>query len=252
MSNLAIITARGGSKRIPKKNIKEFCGKPIIAYTIEAALASGLFEEVMVSTDSEEIAGVAAEYGAVVPFYRSAECAGDFATMYDVLTEVVGEYENRGRHFNNYCCLYPTAPFITAERLKDAYDRFVESNAALLDPVVRFSFPPQRGMRIVEGALEFVAPENAWKRSQDLETMYHECGQFYFFSNDFYDVNGNSIKVRPNEINPPKMDLYSEDGVKKRIIAYVMPEIEVQDIDNQDDWDIAEVKYRILRQGGAK
>ena len=246
MKNLAIITARGGSKRIPKKNIKEFCGKPIIAYSIEAALESALFEEVMVSTESEEIAEIAKQYGASVPFFRSAEAADDHATMYDVLTEVVGVYEKNGRHFNNYCCLYPTAPFITANRLQDAFKCFTDNNAALLDPVVRFSFPPQRGMIIVDGELRFKFPENALKRSQDLEPMYHECGQFYFFSNDYYDENGNVLHVTPKEINPPSIKLYDKNGARKRIIPYIMPEIEVQDIDNPDDWEIAETKYRII------
>ena len=200
MKNLAIITARGGSKRIPKKNIKDFCGKPIIAYSIEAALGSGLFDEVMVSTDSEDIAKIATEYGAAVPFFRSAETSGDFATMYDVLTEVVEEYEKIGKHFENYCCIYPTAPFITAERLRDAFGIFTSGNASMLQPVVRFSFPPQRGMKIKDGALEFVSPENAWVRSQDLEPMYHDCGQFYFFSNVFYDSEGNRIPVKCNQI----------------------------------------------------
>ena len=120
MSSLAIITARGGSKRIPHKNIKEFCGKPIICYTIEAALASGVFDEVMVSTDDEEIARIAREAGAEVPFFRSAETANDQATTADVLTEVVQEYEKRGKHFETACCLYPTAPFLTPERLREA------------------------------------------------------------------------------------------------------------------------------------
>ena len=120
MGNLAIITARGGSKRIPKKNIKEFCGKPIIAYTIEAALKSGMFEEVMVSTDSEDIAEIAKQYGAKVPFMRSEEAANDFAPTAKVVEEVVLSYEKEGRSFEKLCCIYPTAPFLTAERLKEA------------------------------------------------------------------------------------------------------------------------------------
>ena len=120
MSRLAIITARGGSKRIPKKNIREFCGKPILAYSIEAALESGLFDHVMVSTDSEEIAEIARKYGAEVPFFRSETTSGDFATTNDVLAEVLEEYEKRGMHFDVACCIYPTAPFVTAEKLKTA------------------------------------------------------------------------------------------------------------------------------------
>ncbi|MBQ7715355.1 MAG: pseudaminic acid cytidylyltransferase [Clostridia bacterium] len=249
MKNLAIITARGGSKRIPKKNIKDFCGKPIIAYTIEAALGSKLFDEVMVSTDSEEIAAVALKFGAKVPFYRSEFAASDSATTNDVLAEVLDMYEERGQVFDNYCCLYPTAPFLTSDRLVHAYDFFLESNASLLNPVVRFSFPPQRGFIIVDGELKYMFPENALTRSQDLEPMYHDCGQFYIYSNKMYDVNGDPVKASPHDINPPKKLFYDKCGNRKKIIAYVMPELEVQDIDNPDDWEIAETKYKIIHNG---
>ena len=117
-SSIAIITARGGSKRIPRKNIKEFCGKPIITYSIEAALHSGLFTEVMVSTDDEEIARIAEQAGAKVPFMRSGENAGDYASTDDVLLEVLDRYRKQGREFETFCCLYPTAPFVTAEKLQ--------------------------------------------------------------------------------------------------------------------------------------
>ena len=128
MSSICIITARGGSKRIPKKNIKEFCGKPIIAYSIEAALESKLFDEVMVSTDSEEIAAVARHYGAKVPFMRSEKTSDDFATTADVLQEVISEYESRGQKFDTMCCIYPTAPFVTGDKLRRAYDKFIACN----------------------------------------------------------------------------------------------------------------------------
>ncbi len=246
MKNLAIITARGGSKRIPKKNIKEFCGKPIIAYTIEAALGSGIFEEVMVSTDSEEIGEIALRYGAKVPFYRSEFAAGDFAITNDVLAEVLSMYKERGRVFDNYCCLYPTAPFLTSERLVHAFDYFLENNAAHLNPVVKFSFPPQRGLIIVDGEYEYRYPEHAQTRSQDLEPMYHDCGQFYFYSNDLYDIDGNPVEATPYDINPPRRAYYDKNGNKKRTLAYIMPEIEVQDIDTPDDWEIAEIKYKII------
>ena len=148
MKCLAIITARGGSKRIPKKNIKDFCGKPIIAYSIEAALNSKIFDEVIVSTDSEEIANAARIYGATVPFMRSAKNADDYATTYDVLLEVVNKYKEFGKVFGYICCIYPTAPFVTAEKLKAAFNKFIESDADTLIPVVKFSFPPQRGFVI--------------------------------------------------------------------------------------------------------
>ncbi len=221
MRTLAIITARGGSKRIPRKNIKEFCGKPILAYSIDAALKSGLFDEVMVSTDDKEIAEAAKKYGAEVPFFRSEKTSNDFATTGDVLKEVLEMYRDMGKEFDHYACIYPTAPFVTAERLKDCYQAFLKADTHSLMPVVKFSFPPQRGLKIVDGSLEYVWPENALKRSQDLEPMYHDCGQFYF---------------------------YSTDPEKKGITPYILPEIEVQDIDNIEDWEIAEVKYKMLHK----
>ena len=139
---IAIITARGGSKRIPHKNIKEFCGQPIICYSIKAALSSGIFDEVMVSTDDEEIAAIARSAGASVPFMRSSENANDFATMDDVLREVLGQYRDIGREFETFCCIYPTAPFVTAKKLQDA--KALLDTADSVMPVVAFSFPPQR------------------------------------------------------------------------------------------------------------
>ncbi len=231
MATLAIITARGGSKRIPKKNIKEFCGKPMLAYTIEAALESDIFDEVMVSTDSDEIAEVARQYGAAVPFMRSEATSNDFATTADVLLEVLDRYAREGKTFEQFACLYPTAPFLTGERLKDAWEVFLASGAATLIPVVKFSFPPQRGLVIREGRAVFNTPEFAMCRSQDLEPIYHDCGQFYF--------------------------LKTADFSEKKVVAgndtapYIMPEELVQDIDDQSDWNIAEMKYKIM-QANAK
>lgn len=222
MSAIAIITARGGSKRIPKKNIKEFCGKPIIAYSIEAALKAEIFDTVMVSTDDEEIAKIAKEYGAEVPFMRSAETSNDFATTADVLNEVLREYEKRGRHFDVICCIYPTAPFVTAVKLRKAYGILTSHDADAVSPVVPFSFPPQRALVVRNGSLEFQYPEYRLSRSQDLETIYHDCGQFYF-----YDVDVYTGKKEGSGINLP----------------LVMPEEEVQDIDNYSDWKLAELKY---------
>lgn len=225
---LAIITARGGSKRIPKKNIKDFLGRPIIAYSIEAALASGVFEEVMVSTDSEEIAEIAKKYGAAVPFLRSERTAGDTATTADVLLEVLEEYRNRGKEFEIFSCIYPTAPFIRAERLKEAFRMIRESTADELLPVVSFSYPPQRGYIMKDGFLEMKWKENFSVRSQDLEKLYHDCGQFYFFRTAAYQQRKGLIT----------------DG----ILPFVMDEMEVQDIDNETDWKLAELKYQLLHQ----
>lgn len=228
MSAIAIITARGGSKRIPGKNKKEFLGKPIMCYSIEAALASGLFEEVMVSTDDEEIAQIARDAGASVPFMRSEATANDYATTDDVLLEVLAEYEKRGRTFEYMACLYPTAPFVTGEKLRAALQLLIKEEAAGVMPVVQFSFPPQRGMAVRDGRLEYCYPENAMKRSQDLEAVYHDCGQFYFYQTEKYRAC--------------KGDL--EEGY----VPIVVPETEVQDIDNLSDWKIAEMKYQMMKE----
>ena len=228
MSSIAIITARGGSKRIPKKNIKDFCGKPVIAYSIEAALKSGLFDEVMVSTDSEEIAEIARRYGANVPFMRSEKTSNDWATTADVLKEVIENYSLQKLNFDMFCCLYPTAPFITAEKLKAAKALLDREKADSLMPVVRFSFPPQRGMIIKKGCLEYRYPEFKNARSQDLEPLYHDCGQFYFCRVDAF-LKYNAL-VTPNTV------------------PMEMAEEEVQDIDNLSDWELAELKYKLLAQ----
>ncbi len=224
MGSIAIITARGGSKRIPRKNIKEFCGKPIIAYSIEAARESGLFDTVMVSTDDAEIAEIAKEYGAEVPFFRSADTAGDFATTNDVLLEVLSEYEKRGERFGLACCIYPTAPFVTAEKLKKAAGELLASDADTLIPVVAFSYPPQRAMLSRQGRLVFEYPQYLDSRSQDLEPHYHDAGQFYFFRTEAFWKNKRLMVGN--------------------ILPFVIPEMEVQDIDSETDWEIAEIKYQ--------
>lgn len=228
MNAISIITARGGSKRIPGKNKKLFLGKPIICYSIEAALASGLFEEVMVSTDDEEIAEIAKKAGASVPFMRSEAAANDYATTDDVLMEVLEEYEKRGQAFEYMACIYPTAPFVTADKLQDAFRLLIENNASGVMPVVNFSFPPQRGMAVRNGRLKYCFPENAMKRSQDLETMYHDCGQFYCYQVERYRACRGDL----------------EDGY----VPIIMPETEVQDIDNLSDWELAEIKYKMMKQ----
>lgn len=230
MKSIAIITARGGSKRIPKKNIKDFCGKPIIAYSIEAALAAKSFDTVMVSTDSEEIAAIARMYGAEVPFLRSESTSNDYATTADVLNEVICKYKSMGMEYDLLCCIYPTAPFITAEKLNMAIDTMKKEHADSVMPVVAFGFPPQRGNVIRDGKLAYQYPEFAAKRSQDLETVYHDCGQFYVCKVDEFMRSGKLIS--------------------ENTVPLIMPEEEVQDIDNLTDWVLAEVKYKtfILRR----
>lgn len=225
MRKLAVITARGGSKRIPRKNIKEFCGKPILAYSVEAALAAG-FDTVMVSTDDEEIAEVARKYGAEVPFFRSPETSNDFAVTAQVLAEVFSEYEKRGEKYDLGCCIYPTAPFLSSARLKEAMDLLEQSGADSVLPVVRFSFPPQRGVVVENGCLRYVYPEHRNTRSQDLQPQYHDAGQFYC-------LNLESFK-KQNTL------------VMEKTMPVILPEMEVQDIDTLEDWEMAEVKYRLL------
>ena len=228
--NVAIITARGGSKRIPRKNIKSFCGKPILAYSIEAALQSQLFDEVMVSTDDLEIAEIAQRYGAHVPFLRSAAAANDFATTADVLLEVIQQYREQGREFSEICCIYPTAPFVTANKLKDAFQIYQESDADALVPVVAFSFPPLRGVINRDNRIQMKWPEYTFTRSQDLEPLYHDSGQFYI--------------IRTEALQTEKT-LFCRSTV-----PMILSELEVQDIDNEVDWELAELKYELLKRRG--
>ncbi len=223
---LAVITARGGSKRIPHKNIKEFCGKPMIEYSIQAALGSNVFDEVMVSTDDDEIAQIARKAGAQVPFLRSEGTSGDMAMTHEVLIEVLREYEHQRRKFDIVCCIYPTAPFLTSGRLKEAVEKLQETGADGVVPVVRYSFPPQRCFVIEDGRVKYKWPKNRLKRSQDLEPYYHDCGQFYF------------MRVQPF--------LTQENMILENTIPFLMDELEVQDIDTLEDWKIAELKYRLL------
>ena len=225
-SSIAIITARGNSKRIPRKNIKEFCGKPIMNYSIEAALHSGLFTEVMVSTDDEEIAEIAKRAGAQVPFMRSSATASDYASTDDVILEVLNRYKELGREFETFCCLYPTAPFVTAQKLQKAAKLLEGADAVM--PVVAFSYPPQRCVVLNEdGELRMKWPEYAQTRSQDLETYYHDCGQFYFCRTKPVLENGTT-------------DL-------PHMAPMIMSELEVQDIDNPEDWALAEMKYKMMQ-----
>ncbi len=232
MKKLAMITARGGSKRIPRKNIKDFCGKPILAYSIQAALESGVFDTVMVSTDDEEIAEIARKYGAEVPFYRSEKTANDFATTADVILEVLGEYEKRGDFYDMVCCIYPTAPFLTGNKLREAVEKLENSDADTLIPVVAFSYPIQRALVIREEKLIFERPEYMNSRSQDLEPHYHDVGQFYVLKSEAFQKN--------------------QKLMVGNILPFEISEMEVQDIDNQTDWEIAEMKYGILREKAEK
>jgi N-acylneuraminate cytidylyltransferase len=224
MSILAIIPARGGSKRIPRKNIKEFCGKPIVEYSILAALKAGIFEEVMVSTDDEMIAEISKKAGASVPFYRGTEASSDFATTADVLLEVLDRYQELGKSFDEVCCIYPTAPFVTAQKLRTGYELLQQGDSVM--PVVKYSYPIQRSIHIKDDLVYMNWPEHVNTRSQDLEDMYHDCGQFYFLKVD---------ALRKTKA------LFTE-----KTVPYVMSDLEVQDIDHLEDWKIAEMKYQLM------
>ncbi len=224
MHNLCIIPARGGSKRIPRKNIKDFLGKPIIAYSIEAALESGLFEEVMVSTEDAEIAAIAKQYGAAVPFMRSADTANDFAGTDDVLKEVLHEYKKQGKEFDVVCCIYATAPFVTIENLKKAYEQIGDTYDAAFS-MVRYSYPVQRALCVRNGFVGMREPQYADARSQDLEPIYHDAGQFYF--------------ARVEDID--RFRLWTEHAY-----GLELSELMVQDLDTEKDWQLAELKYQLL------
>ena len=220
---LAVIPARGGSKRIPGKNVKPFLGHPIMKYSIDAARAAGLFDEVMVSSDDPQILDLARGLGASVPFTRSPEASGDLATTAAVILEVLDGYRQRGQEFDAVCCIYPTAPLVRARRLIAAWALLNDSGADGALTVTRFSFPIWRALRIDDGRLRFQWPENAVRRSQDLPTAYHDCGQFYF-------LRVPSFREHQSLMMP-------------HTVPVMVPESETQDIDTEEDWKLAEIKY---------
>ncbi len=228
---VCIITARGGSKRIPRKNIKDFCGRPILSYAIGTALDSGLFNEVMVSTDDLEIAEVAKKYGASVPFMRSAKASDDLTPTAPVLIEVIEEYKKLGKNFKYLCCIYPTSPLLRKERLAEAFDILVKGDLDCVFPMLRFGFPIQRAFRLHSDKLvSMFQPEHMFTRSQDLEPAYQDAGQFYF-------MNVANLLVK-------------KSLVTDRTAGLLLDEMEAQDIDNIEDWRVAEFKYTFRQQNG--
>ncbi len=226
MSSLAIIPARGGSKRIPRKNIKEFLGKPIINYSIENALKSGLFDEVMVSTDDFEVANISLERGANVPFMRSLDNSNDFATTFDVILEVMNKYNELGITFDNVCCIYPCAPLLTTDIIKEGYSTLVYNEFDSVFPVVQYSTPINRafrmdGLRVLMNNSKYIN-----SRSQDLEKFYYDAGQFYWL---------NWAKICLGK------KIFTDNSG-----AIILNEIQVQDIDYLSDWQIAELKYKLI------
>lgn len=228
---LAIIPARGGSKRIPHKNILDFKGKPMIAYSILGIKEAEIADEIMVSTDDSEIAKVAEAYGAHIPFMRSKETSNDTSGIADVLLEVLEEYKKKDEYFQYVVCVLATAPLLQSRKLREAYSMLIDSACAdSICSVVSFSYPPQRGLIIQNKELRMMFPENYSARSQDLEIMYHDCGQFFIFKTEALERD--------------KM-LYTRHS-----IPYMLSELETQDIDNFVDLEIARLKYEIIFNGG--
>jgi N-acylneuraminate cytidylyltransferase len=224
--NIAVIPARGGSKRIPKKNIKDFLGKPIIFYPIKAAIESRLFDKVIVSTDDNEIKKIAEDFGAVVPFIRPDELSDDVTGTVAVTRHAVQWCIDNGYVLEYVCCIYPTSPLIQLDYLKKGYELLRGSNKLFAFSVTSFSYPIQRALRIENNNIEMYYPENYFSRSQDLEESYHDAGQFYWgTANAFLD----------------QKNLFSDTS-----IPIILPRYIVQDIDTLEDWDRAELMYKVL------
>ncbi|MEO0908392.1 MAG: pseudaminic acid cytidylyltransferase [Pseudomonadota bacterium] len=231
--NLAIIPARGGSKRIARKNIRSFAGRPIVAWSIAVALESGLFDEVMVSTEDQEIAEVAREAGANVPFMRSNDCADDHTPIADVLREVTNQYAEDGQQFSKLCCLFATAPMMQASDLSDGLALLEGGDFEVVLPVARFAYPIQRSLvRLPDGRTTLLNPEHANTRSQDLPEAYHDAGQWAW--------------VRPDYLTTGRPLLGSETG------SLVIDPNRVVDIDTEEDWQSAEWKFERLYEQKSK
>ena len=227
MKKLAIIPARGGSKRIPRKNIKLFLGKPIIAYSIKAAVESNLFDEVMVSTDDNEIAEIAKQYGAKVPFFRSKINSSDVATTIDVITEVIEKYKEKSLIFQYTCCIYPCAPFVTKQTLLKSFEILQNNDFDCVFPVAKYGHPIQRALQLNKDCkIQMIQPENMQVRTQDLKPSYHDLGQFYF--------------VKTEGVINNKQLWNDNTGFIE------LKEIESHDIDTIEDWEMAEFKYKYL------
>ena len=227
MNVVAIIPARGGSKRIPRKNIKLFDGHPIISYSIRIALESGLFSDVMVSTDDEEIAEIAKHYGAKVPFRRSAKNSDDTATTADVLIEVLETYQANDQYFEFACCIYPTAPLVTVSSLKEGFTRMTNESFDVVIPILRYGYPIQRALKRIDARISMAFPENKDTPSQELQPMFHDSGQFYWLNVQRF---------------LQKKQLWTDNVGSIEVSA-----LDAQDIDTMEDWRLAEIKY-MMRQ----
>ena len=225
---LAVIPARGGSKRIPKKNIRPFCGKPIIAYSIETSLQSGLFDHLIVSTDDAETVKIAKSLGAEVPFVRSAELSDDVTGTNEIVRDAILWFERQGEPVTIACCIYATAPFLDTKALRLGLETLERTGKSFAFSVTTFEFPIQRALLInAKNEIEAVSPEYSATRSQDLPERYHDAGQFYW---------GRASAFVDREV------LYSTASA-----PVVIPRHLVQDIDTEADFRRAELMYRALR-----
>ena len=228
MKRVAIIPARGGSKRIPRKNIKPFFGQPMISYSIRAAQKSGLFDSIVVSTDDEEIADVARSFGADIPFMRPADLANDHAGTGAVVMHALEWFSKTGIDYDAACCIYATAPLLDPERLKEGWEKLQGKRFAF--SVTSYASPIQRVLKqTADGSVDMFWPENLTKRSQDLEPAYHDAAQFYWGWTDAW-LNG---EIAFSPISAP----------------VILPRTQVVDIDTPEDWEVAEVTYRVLKGG---
>lgn len=227
--NICIIPARGGSKRIPRKNIKEFNGKPMIAYSIHAALESGCFDRVIVSTDDQEIAMIAKTYGAEIPFIRPAELSDDFAGTTPVIAHAIEWLKLHNEAPKQVCCIYATAPFTSTEDIQKGQNILEETGCDYAFSVTSYAFPIQRSIRITDdNRVEMFNPDYFCVRSQDLEEAYHDAGQFYWGKADSW------LSDKP---------IFSSESA-----PVILPRYRVQDIDTQEDWDRAELMFKLLQQ----
>ena len=227
MNNLAIIPARSGSKRIPNKNIKDFFGKPIIYYPISEALSSQIFSEVMVSADSIKIARLSEKIGAKVPFIRSQKNSDDYSILPDVIEEVLIEYKKLGRDFDNICCIMPTNPFLTSDILTDSFKKFKEGNGESMIAVKKLSTPIEKTYEIKKNMLYPLFKEHFKVRTQDLSAKYSDAGSFFWVTREAFNEH--------------------KKGITSKTIPYLLDENQAQDIDNIEDWKLAELKYKILK-----
>jgi len=226
--NICIIPARGGSKRIPRKNIKQFLGKPIIAYSIKAAIESNCFDQIIVSTDDEEIAELAIKYGAQVPFIRPSGLSDDFSSTFLVVKHAIDQ-QDRSNNIENACCLYATAPFIDAKTIHESYEQFIKSDANYCLGITKFPFPIQRAIRVSDkNRLTMFNQENIHERSQDLDEAYHDAGQFCW---------GKASAFKD------ELSIYSGST-----LPFILPSHLVQDIDTIEDWVRAEAMYKLIQK----